>query len=90
VPKKRRLEDDDEDTDVTLSQLMPKKKAKEKPASYGELLTLSTNLYNATGGKKDVSNLVGAALLAITRIVQGGDTSDLMEYSMKEYLQKFA
>jgi hypothetical protein len=71
VPKKRRLEDDDEDTDVPLSQLMPKKKAKEKPATYGELLTLSTNLSNAAGGKKDVSNLVGAALLAITRIVQG-------------------
>ena len=62
---------------------------KEKPTSYNELLTLSTNLSNAAGDKKGVSNLVGAALLALTRIVQGGDVSDLLEHSMKEYLQEF-
>jgi hypothetical protein len=63
---------------------VPKKKAKDKPASYNELLTLSINLSNAAGDKKGVSNLVGATLLALTRIAQGSDVSDLMEHSMEE------
>jgi hypothetical protein len=87
-------EDSDDDDTVTplsqpLSQLDPKKQTKEKPTSYSELLTLSTNLSNAVGGKKGVSNLVAAALLALTRIVQGSDTSDLAENSMKDYLLQF-
>jgi hypothetical protein len=34
--------------------------------SYNELLMLSTNLSNAAGGKKGVSDVIEAALLALT------------------------
>jgi hypothetical protein len=88
----RRLEDDDDDDsddkeyEVALAQPVSKKKAKEKPTGYNELLMPSTNPSNAAGGKKGVSNLVGAALLALTSIVKGSDVSDLWEHSMKDYL----